>query len=242
MENEAVTVTRFSSATRLKQSPLPVDVVKRDELFKTISTNAIDALTKTVPGVSGLYYRSCDIQSHFIRGLGYNRVVTVNDGMRQEGQQWGDEHGIEIDDYSIQRAEVLKGPASLMYGSDAMAGVINIITQQPAPEGSIKGNITGEYQTNNALRGFYGNIGGTKNGFSWNAYGSYKGAEDYQNKYDGHVLNSKFYNKNVGGMLGYSGSWGHSNLMVSNFDQHIGMVEGDRDSATGTFVKALPEW
>ncbi|MEP6682694.1 MAG: TonB-dependent receptor, partial [Parafilimonas sp.] len=129
---------------------------------------------------------------------------------------------------------------SLMYGSDAIAGVINIQSQTTAPEGTIKGSILSEYQSNNALRGFYGNIGGTKNGFSWNAYGTYKGAEDYKNKYDGYVFNSKFYNKDLGGLIGYGGNWGHSDLLVSNFDQHLGIVEGDRDSATGAFTKALP--
>jgi iron complex outermembrane receptor protein len=239
VETEEVTVTGVTSATRTRESPQPIDIVRRADFLKTISTNAIDALTKTIPGVSSLTTGPA-ISKPLIRGLGYNRVVTVNDGVRQEGQQWGDEHGIEIDDYSIQRAEVLKGPASLMYGSDAMAGVINIITQQPSPEGSITGNATSEYQTNNGLRGFSGNLGGTKSGFSWNAYGSYKGAHDYQNKYDGYVFNSKFYEKNFGGMIGYNGSWGHSNILLSSFNQHIGMVEGDRDSATGLFIKALP--
>jgi iron complex outermembrane receptor protein len=239
VENEEVTVTGVSSATRIRQSPQPVDVLKKEQLFNISATNAIDALAKTVPGVNGLSTGPA-ISKPFIRGLGYNRVVTINDGIRQEGQQWGDEHGIEIDDYSIQRVEVLKGPASLMYGSDALAGVINIITQRPVADGHITGNVLSEYQTNNALRGFYGDVAGTKNGFSFNAYGSYKGAEDYKNKYDGRVFNSKFYNQNVGGMLGYSGAWGYSHVMVSNFDQHIGMVEGDRDSATGAFTKALP--
>ncbi|WP_205511216.1 TonB-dependent receptor [Longitalea arenae] len=239
VENEEVTVTGVSAATRIRQSPQPVDVIRKEQLFNVSSTNAIDALTKTVPGVNNLSTGPA-ISKPFIRGLGYNRVVTINDGMRQEGQQWGDEHGIEIDDYSIQRIEVLKGPASLMYGSDALAGVINIISQRPVADGRITANILSEYQSNNALRGFYGDVAGTKNGFSWNVYGSYKGAEDYKNKYDGRVFNSKFYNQNFGGMLGYNGSWGYSHLLVSNFDQRIGMVEGDRDSATGAFLKALP--
>src|SRR6266487_2810110 len=149
MENEEVTVTGVTSATRTKQAPQPINIVRRTDFLKTISTNAIDALTKTVPGVSGLTTGPA-ISKPFIRGLGYTRVVTVNDGIRQEGQQWGDEHGIEIDDYSIQRVEVLKGPASLMYGSDAMAGVINIISQRPVADGHINANVLGEYQTNNA--------------------------------------------------------------------------------------------
>ncbi len=239
VEQEAVTVTGVSSATRIKQNPQPVSVIKRQDYLNTPATNTIDALTKLVPGVNAVSTGPA-ISKPFIRGLGYNRVLTINDGVRQEGQQWGDEHGIEIDDYSVQRVEVLKGPASLTYGSDAIAGVINIISQQAAPEGTIKANFVSEYQTNNALRGFYGNIGGTKNGFSWNAYGTYKGAEDYKNKYDGYVFNSKFYNQNFGGMIGYGGNWGHSRLLLSNFDQHLGIVEGNRDSSTGQFVKALP--
>ena len=237
-EQEGVTVTGVSTPTRLRQSPQPVAVMKRDELVRISSTNIINSLVH-IPGVNTLTTGPA-ISKPFIRGLGYNRVVTINDGVRQEGQQWGDEHGIEIDDYSAQRVEVLKGPASLMYGSDALAGVINIQSQVPAPEGLIKANVLGEYQSNNNLRGFYGDVAGTKNGFSFNAYGSYKGAQDYKNKYDGYVFNSKFYNENFGGMLGYGGNWGHSYLTVTNFNQHIGMVEGERDSATGEFVKALP--
>lgn len=239
VEQEAVTVTGVSSATRIKQNPQPVSVIKRQDYINTTATNAIDALTKLVPGVNAVSTGPA-ISKPFIRGLGYNRVLAINDGIAQEGQQWGDEHGIEIDDYSVQHIEVLKGPASLMYGSDALAGVINIQSQVPAHEGLIKANFLSEYQTNNALRGFYGNIAGTKNGFSWNAYGSYKGAQDYKNKYDGYVYNSKFYNKNFGGMVGYRGNWGYSHLLVSNFNQHIGMVEGERDSTTGQFLKALP--
>jgi len=239
VEQTAVIVTGVSSATRIRQNPQPVSVIKKDEFMNTTSTNVIDALTKLVPGVNAVSTGPA-ISKPFIRGLGYNRVLTIHDGVRQEGQQWGDEHGIEIDDYTVQRVEVLKGPASLIYGSDALAGVINIISQTPTPDGVIRGTLLSEYQTNNHLRGFYGNLGGSKNGFSWNAYGSYKGAADYQNKYDGYVFNSKFQNINFGGMLGYNGQWGRSNLIISNFDEHLGIVEGNRDSATGKFIKMLP--
>ena len=120
---------------------MPVTSLKRSALLQTPSTNIIDALGK-IPGVSQLSTGPA-ISKPIIRGLGYNRVVTINEGARQEGQQWGDEHGIEIDELSIARAEVLKGPASLMYGSDAMAGVVNLITNVPVAEGTLKGNILG---------------------------------------------------------------------------------------------------
>ncbi|HJU46015.1 MAG TPA: TonB-dependent receptor, partial [Chitinophagaceae bacterium] len=174
-----------------------------------------------------------------IRGLGYNRVVVVNDGIRQEGQQWGDEHGIEIDEYNVSKAEILKGPASLMYGSDALAGVVNIISILPAPDGMIRGNVFGTYQTNNRLRGTHLDIGGNHNGFIWGVYGSYKAAADYKNKYDGYVFNSKFNERDLGGYIGLNKQWGFSHLYVSNFDQRLGLVEGDRDDATGQFLKLV---
>ncbi|MEX6688399.1 TonB-dependent receptor [Danxiaibacter flavus] len=238
VEQEAVTVTGVASAIRLRLSPQPVSVLRQNDLLHVSSTNVMEGLSKAVPGVS-VVTTGPAIAKPFIRGLGYNRVVVINDGVRQEGQQWGDEHGIEIDDYNVQKIEVLKGPASMMYGSDAIAGVINIQSQVPAPEGTIKGNVLAEYQTNSALRGFNGNIGGTKNGFSWNAYGTYKASHDYKNQYDGYVFNSKFAEHNFGAMAGYAGRWGFTRLYVSDFNLKAGMVEGDRDSATGKFIKAV---
>lgn len=237
VEQEGVTVTGVSAATRIKQSPQPVMLVKRVELMKVSSTNIIGSLSQ-IPGVSAASTGPA-IAKPFIRGLGYNRVLVVHDGVRQEGQQWGDEHGIEIDDYSVQRVEVMKGPASLIYGSDALAGVINIQTLSPVAEGRLNVNLLGEYQSNSRLRGYYGNFAGTKNGFSFNAYGSYKAAEDYKNRYDGYVFNSKFNNKSFGTLLGYGGSWGHSFARITYFDQKIGMIEGERDDATGQFLKPV---
>jgi iron complex outermembrane receptor protein len=236
-ENEAVTVTGVSAATSVKRTPVPVNILKKEELLQGTSTNLIDALSKT-PGVTQIS-TGLVISKPSIRGLGYNRVVVVNDGIRQEGQQWGDEHGIEIDEYNVTKAEILKGPASLMYGSDALAGVVNIISILPAAEGTIKGNVFGTYQTNNRLRGTHFDIGGNHNGFIWGAYGSYKAAADYKNKYDGYVFNSKFNERDFGGYIGLNKHWGFSHLYMSNFDQKVGLVEGDRDDATGQFLKLV---
>lgn len=236
LENNEVIITGVSAATQIRRSPQPVTIVRRAELVRTVSSNLIDALSRK-PGVSQLS-TSPAISKPFIRGLGYNRILVINDGVRQEGQQWGDEHGIEIDEYSVSKVEILKGPASLMYGSDALGGVINIITNVPVSEGTIKGNVISNYQTNNRLRGTGANIGGNKNGFNWNLYGSYKGAADYTNQYDGRVFNSKFFEKNGGGYVGYNGRWGFTHLLFSSFHQQPGLIEGERDS-TGAFVKPL---
>jgi iron complex outermembrane recepter protein len=233
-ENAGVTVTGVSNATSIRQSPIPVTVVGRTALLHTPATNIVDALARQ-PGVSQVATGPA-ISKPVIRGLGYNRVVVINDGVRQEGQQWGDEHGLEMDDASIQKAEILKGPASLMYGSDALAGVINLITNNPVAEGTFKGSLLTNYQTNNRLQSYHANIAGNKEGFSWNAYGTRKSAGDYRNDYDGRVLNSRFGEYNVGGYIGLNRSWGYSHLIVSSFNQKAGIVEGDRDAATGAFL------
>lgn len=234
LENQGVIITGVTNATSIRKAPVPVASVKRQALLQIPSTNIVDALSH-IPGVSQVTTGPA-ISKPFIRGLGYNRVVVVNDGVRQEGQQWGDEHGIEIDEMSIARAEVLKGPASLMYGSDALAGVVHFITHIPVAEGTVKGNFLANYQSNNGLLGTHLNMAGNKNGFNWNLYGTYKSAGDYQNKFDGRVLNSRFNERNFGGYAGVNKSWGYSHFIVSHFNQHIGMVEGDRDDATGKFI------
>lgn len=233
-ENQGVVVTGVSGATSIRKSPISIATLRKSQLLQSSATNIVDALTK-IPGVSQLSTGPA-ISKPIIRGLGYNRVVTINEGVRQEGQQWGDEHGIEIDELSISRAEVLKGPASLMYGSDAMAGVVNFITNVPVAEGALKGNILTNYQGNSDLFALNASIAANKNGFNWNVYGTSKKSGDYRNKYDGRVLNSRFNEKNFGGYVGINKSWGFSHLLFSRFDQHTGLVEGDRDDATGKFL------
>ena len=237
VENEAVTITAVGSATSIRKAPISITRVTKTELLLMPSTNIIDAISRQ-PGVSQLSTGPA-ISKPVIRGLGYNRLIVINDGVRQEGQQWGDEHGIEIDENSVSRIEIVKGPASLIYGSDALAGVINIITTVPAPVNTIKGNILSSYGTNNKQRSFFGNISGNQNGFNWSAWGDYKAAADYKNKYDDRVWNSKFKERNFGGYAGYNGGWGFSHLIVSNFNQKAGIIEGDRDDM-GNFIKALP--
>jgi iron complex outermembrane recepter protein len=236
VENNAVIVTGVSRASQLKKVPFSVAVIRKEELLQTTSTNIIDAATKKA-GVASIATGPA-VSKPVIRGLGYNRVLTINDGVRQEGQQWGDEHGIEIDEASVSKIEILKGPASLVYGSDAMGGVINIITNVPVAVNTIKTNVGSNFQSNNKLRSLYGNVAGNINGFNWNVYATNKAAADYKNKYDGNVFNSKFNEKNIGGYVGYNGQWGFSHLLVSSFNLKTGLVEGVRN-AEGHFIKEI---
>lgn len=236
IENANATVTSFLRATSSKKTPTPINIIRKDDLFKGAATNFIDALSKT-PGVTQLSTGPA-ISKPIIRGLGYNRVVVLNDGVRQEGQQWGDEHGIEIDEYNVSRTEVLKVPASIIYGSEALSGVINIVSNVPVANGAIRGNIFSNYQSNNNLQGYHFDLAGNKNGFVWGFNASSKKAGDYQNKYDGYVYNSKFNELNGGGFLGVEKDWGYSHLIINKFTQNLGMIEGERNSL-GKFIKPI---
>src|ERR1051326_461264 len=199
-------VTGTSKATELKKNPVPTILINPQFITQNATTNAIDILNK-IPGVSTLT-TGPNVSKPYIHGLGYNRVLTLFDGVRQEGQQWGDEHGIEVDQYLIDHIEVVKGPASLMYGSDALAGVVNLLPAAPVPDGTIKGSFLSNYQTNNKQVAASLALDGNTNGFVWGFRGSHKQASDYQNKYDGKVFATKYIESDFNGYVGLHRSWG----------------------------------
>ena len=248
MINEVV-VTAFTGTSQLRNSPTPVNVVSHVDLHSAASTNIIDALAQQ-PGMSQLTTGGA-ISKPIIRGLGYNRVAVVSDGIRQEGQQWGDEHGIEVDPDRVQTAEVLKGPASLMYGSDAMAGVLVLNNIPAIAKGRTEANVNTQYQSNNGLWDYSLNLAGN-NAVLWDLRWSERLAHAYKNRYDGYVTGSQFHQRALSGLLGLSRNWGSSTLSLNYFHLTPGIVEGERDSETGelevpydgydpkTYHKALP--
>jgi len=163
--------------------------------------------------------------------LGYNRVLTINDGVEQVDQPWFDEFGIEADPDAVNRYEILKGPGSLAYGSDAISGVLNLIPEEPLPAGEIKGDVLFNYQTNNGLINNMAHLAGTSmSGISWSARVDNTMAHAYQDPYDGYVLNSQFSNFNADGTIGIHKKWGYSQLHFSYFEMTTGIVDGTRDS------------
>lgn len=226
-----LTVTGVTGDTKLKHATAPVSIVTPQVLRSSASTNIIDAIARQ-PGVSQLTTGG-SISKPIIRGLGYNRVVVMSEGVRQEGQQWGDEHGVEVDGSSVNSVEILKGPTSLMYGSDAMAGVVILHAQPTLAEGEIQANVSSEYQTNNGLFAYNLSIAGNQKGFVWNARFSDKMAHAYQNKYDGYVPGSQFRERAGRLMLGVNKDWGHSRLTWTAYHLTPGIIEGERDPETG---------
>ncbi|CAN5338608.1 TonB-dependent receptor [soil metagenome] len=237
-ENEIV-VTGSSKATSLRKNPIPIVSINKQYLQQNLSTNIIDAISR-VPGISAVT-TGPNISKPFIRGLGFNRILTLYDGVRQEGQQWGDEHGIEIDQNNIDKVEVVKGPASLIYGSDAVAGVINFLPPNPPGEGKIMGNFSNEYQSNNRLISNSVSVGGNKNSLFWNGTLSHKIATNFKNKVDKRVYNTGFEETDGQLLLGVNRQWGYTHIGLSLFNNLQEVPDGSRDSASRKFTKQITE-
>ena len=238
-EINEVVVTGSSKATQIKRNPVPIVSVNHDYLVTNLNTNAIDGIAK-IPGVRAVT-TGPNVSKPVIRGLGFNRILTLYDGVRQEGQQWGDEHGIEVDQYGVDKVEIIKGPASLSYGSDALGGVVNLIPAQPAAEGKMIGDVTTDYQTNNKYFGGSAMLGVTKNGIEWEARVSHKQATNYQNKYDGRVYGTAFNETDANASIGIHRKWGYSHINFVLYDDLQEIPDGSRDSASRKFTKQITE-
>lgn len=239
IETGEVIITGVSKATEIRRNPIPMVAISKTFIEQhSASGNVIDEIAN-LPGISAVT-TGPNISKPFIRGLGYNRVITLQDGIRQEGQQWGDEHGIEVDQNSIDRVEIIKGPASLTYGSDAIGGVINLISPNPVPEGQLSGAATSIYGTNNGLFNESLRVQGNQNGVVWGTILSGKESKDYQNQHDGRVYATNFQEKDARVMIGLNKTWGYSYLNASVFDDLQAIPDGSRDSLR-RFTKQITE-
>ena len=237
-ENEIV-ITGTSKATSIKRNPIPVVSINRQLLQQNLNTNIIDAIAR-VPGISQVT-TGPNVSKPFIRGLGFNRILTLYDGVRQEGQQWGDEHGIEVDENTVDKVEVVKGPASLIYGSDAVAGVINMLPDKAPARGSFVGNFMNQYQTNNRLIENSLTIAAHPNDLYYGGTFTHKIATNYKNKYDGRVYNTGYAETDASAYVGINKKWGFSKLAVSFFNDLQEIPDGSRDSASRRFTKQITE-
>ncbi|MBE7179362.1 MAG: TonB-dependent receptor, partial [Mucilaginibacter polytrichastri] len=227
IEAQEVVITGSAVSSDNKRNSTSVSVMSHEDLLAHPSTNIIDAISR-IPGVSQIT-TGPSISKPVIRGLSYNRIVTLNNGVKQQGQQWGDEHGIEIDQYSADRVEVLRGAASLLYGSDALGGAINILEPLPVPDGEIRGEVLSNYSFNNGLTASSAMLTGNENGFVWLGRGTYKNAYAFKTP-TGYFPNSGFNECDFNGMIGLNKSWGYSHLNFSYFKNNIGFYEGEQDA------------
>lgn len=116
-----------------RNTSIHIEPMSLREVENTAVFNLSDAVSQ-IPGVTQLSTGPA-ISKPVIRGLYGNRVLVLISGMRFDNQQWQDEHGLGLTDIGLSRVEVIKGPLSVLHGSEAVGGVINLVAEERAPEG-----------------------------------------------------------------------------------------------------------
>jgi iron complex outermembrane receptor protein len=185
---QEVIVKSTDKTNQVKKSVYTKQVVGREYLQENRENSLMQTLEK-VAGISTMNIGSSQSKP-VIRGLGFNRVVVVQNGIKHEAQQWGVDHGLEIDQYEVQNIDIIKGAASLLYGSDAIAGVVNIQPNKLLDENTFKGEVNLKTQSNNNLYG--GSISFNQRYTNW----YYRARATYQDYADYKVPTDKIYYEN----------------------------------------------
>ena len=190
----------------------PFNKLQKDNVVKVASKNMASAekqgiqnLMDGVSQISGVTQMSTGsgISKPVIRGLTGSRVLVFNQGVRLENFQFGDFHGIGINESGISSVEVIKGPASLLYGSDAVGGVLYLIPEKYAPNNKTKINIKSKH-TSNTL-GYNSTVGikTSTDKFKYLARISLNSNADYSVSGGDRVTNSRYNDKDLKAGFGY---------------------------------------
>ncbi|MCR4583363.1 MAG: TonB-dependent receptor, partial [Prevotella sp.] len=222
---DAVTVTGQQRNYQMRSSQSSVQV--SHEFLQQNFAGSLMQTLEGIPGVKAMAIGSGQSKPT-IRGLGFNRLAVAEDGIKHEGQQWGDDHGLEIDQFAIDRAEIIKGPAALLYGSDAIGGVLSLYTNH-IPTEKLEGAVQLFGRTNNEQLGLSAKIGGRSGNWFFRAnttlinYADYKVPTDSIQYYsywiklkDGHLRNTAGREYDGSLMLGYAGYNFHTDIRVSD--------------------------
>ncbi|TYB76203.1 TonB-dependent receptor [Bizionia myxarmorum] len=154
-----------------------------------------------IAGVEGVS-TGLGITKPVIRGLSSNRVLVYTQGVRLENQQFGDEHGLGLSDAGVESVEVIKGPASLLYGSDALGGVLYINPERFARDNAENADFGGTYFSN--TQGYNTGAGYKASGEAFKVLfrGSVTEHSDYKTA-DYRVTNTRFKEQDFKAGVGY---------------------------------------
>ncbi|WP_409417908.1 TonB-dependent receptor [Flavobacterium sp. PS2] len=219
--DEVIVSTAFSKLQ--SQNVMKVE----HETIKTLQQKGTSTLIEglaTIPGVSQIS-TGTSIGKPVIRGLSGNRVLVYSQGVRLENQQFGDEHGLGLNDAGVESVEVIKGPASLLYGSDALGGVLYFNPEKFADAGDFKANFSQKYFTN--TQGSNSSIGLKTSTENWKflARGSFNSHSDYQAGDSDRVTNTRYNETDFKTGIGYSNS-SFSSVLRYNYNKlDLGMPE-----------------
>jgi iron complex outermembrane receptor protein len=202
-----------------------VDVFKPDPALTKSTPNFSEVLT-SVPGVD-MISKGSGVSKPVIRGLSMNDILVLNNGVRFENYQYSSHHPLGIDEFGIGNVEIIKGPASLLYGSDAIGGVINFIKEKPASVGTITGDYNLQLFSNTL--GVTNNLGikGASKKFFAGVRAGQKSNSDFLQGGGDYVPNSRFNEVSVKTNAGYTGRYGTSKIFYDYSNEKLGLVEDE---------------
>jgi iron complex outermembrane receptor protein len=213
----------------LGKSVLKVDKLNFKDINPIIKQYISNSISK-LPGVS-IISTGAGIGKPSIRGLSFNRVVVLNQGMRLENQQWGEEHGLALSSSGVNSVEVVKGPLYVLYGSDAMGGVLYIEPEKYSTSDDLEIDYTGIYNSN--YSGFSNNLGlkGSSENFSYMLRADITDNGNYSSP-DGEIENTWFKQNDFKAGVAYQTEKFQSDLRFSMSETEVGiphMEEGHDD-------------
>ena len=227
IETKEIVVSGGYNATQ-HENAVNIDILNLKSSTLIVTPNTTELLTK-VPGVS-MISRGPGVSKPVIRGLSMDNVLILNNGVRNENYQYSDHHPLGIDEFGIEDVEIIKGPASLLYGSDAIGGVVNFIRERPAPVGQILGDYHLQFFSNTlGLSTNLGLRGASRKFFGGIRFGA-KTNEDFLQGGGDFVPNSRFNTMSFKADGGNSGKKAVSKLYYEFNRQKLGLTE---DEAVG---------
>ena len=218
----------------------PQEQIKGKELDKTRGLSLGESL-KSLAGVYTIQ-TGPSISKPVIHGLHSNRILILNNGIRQEGQQWGSEHAPEIDPFIATNLIVVKGAASIRYGSDAIGGVILVEPKKMRINPGIGGEINlvgmsnGYAGTSSAM--LDGAFGKKFSGLSWRVQGTYKRSGNSRTAYY-YMDNTASKEINYSATLAYTKKNYGAELYYSSFFTQLGIFSGTHAEAVSDILSAI---
>lgn len=205
------------------ENVMKVERESLSELSKNGAVTLSDGITQ-IAGVESVT-TGTGIGKPVIRGLSSNRVLVYTQGIRLENQQYGEEHGLGISSMGIGSVEVIKGPASLLYGSDAIGGVLYLNPELYASAGESNGEIRTDYFTN--TRGYQSSLMAKTSGekLKFLARGTIAAHSDYKTGNYERITNTRFNEKDLKAGIGFQDQKYKADLRYNFNRSEIGIPE-----------------
>ncbi|NDP27195.1 MAG: TonB-dependent receptor [Flavobacterium sp.] len=234
--DEVIVSTAFNKIQT--QNVMKVEHSTIKELQKKGMATLIEGLA-TIPGVSQVS-TGTSIGKPVIRGLSGNRVLVYSQGVRLENQQFGDEHGLGLNDSGVESVEVIKGPASLLYGSDALGGVLYFNSEKFAEANTFKTNFSQKFLSNTLGSNSSLGLKTSTDNWKFSARGTYDAHSDYKLPDGNRVTNTRYNETDFKTGIGYSNSK-FSSVFRYNFNKlDLGIPENGVAEQTESKKTAFP--